>query len=301
VAKVQDNSGNSVVRKFHHDDAGLLRYREEHRSTGYIASIGDWLHLYPLSSDQAFSTPLPHTPAEAREGYKRNTLTGSRPKLCVAKASHVPSLIKEVIALAPNKRWGASGAPAELSKALECRGLTLAADGTMLPITNAGPSAVTPHNVSRSAAKAAPKAAKPSTRNPWGSDTRVTLASPKAPIKQIRKSPDPTEIFESNSFVYFIEARYADKLIAIKIGSAKKPRNRLRALQGGCPIELRIVRCIKGGPSRESEMHQRFRKERMPPIGSLTNRQWSFEWFEPSTRLLNFIKKTLRKEDVGSL
>jgi hypothetical protein len=88
---------------------------------------------------------------------------------------------------------------------------------------------------------------------------------------------------------------------SIKIGSAKKPRNRLRALQGGCPIELRIVRCIKGGPSRESEMHQRFRKERMPPIGSLTNRQWSFEWFEPSTRLLNFIKKTLRKEDAGSL
>jgi hypothetical protein len=43
----------SIVRKFHKDDAGLLRYREKHGSTGYVVSVRDWLHLYPLSSDRA--------------------------------------------------------------------------------------------------------------------------------------------------------------------------------------------------------------------------------------------------------
>lgn len=117
-----------------------------------------------------------------------------------------------------NKRWGASGAHAELSKALANLGRTLAPDGTMVLLTGKVPSVVVPHNVSRSGAKAVSKAAKPSTtRTPPGIANRVTPA------------------FESGSFVYFIEAKYEGKPIFIKIGNAKKPRTRLRALQGACP------------------------------------------------------------------
>jgi hypothetical protein len=279
MVRINDKAtaSNSVVRKFHHDDAGLLRYRQEHRSTGYMVSVGDWLHLYPLSSDTGFRTQRPYTLAETREGYKRNTFSGRNPKFCVSKASHITSLVKEVIARGPaDKRWGASGARAELFKALENLGRTLAPDGSMVPLTAAGPSAVVPHNVSRSAAKTTPKPAKPGSGNP------ITPAT------------------GSDCFVYFVEARYEGKPIFIKIGNAKKPRTRLRALQGACPIELRLMGYIKGGPSREVAIHQQFSKERIPPIGSMTNREWSFEWFKPSTRLRNFIKSTLRKEGVTS-
>jgi hypothetical protein len=222
-------------------------------------------------------------------------------------------LVKEVIArVLPDKRWGASGAPAELSKALESLGLALVSDGSMRPITASGPSGITPHNVPRTPTIAGQAAAMPSTRKRHGNSKPATPVPPATPtsgpavvsvppsIKSIRKSLGATPVVGSASFVYFIEARYEGKPISIKIGTAKKPRNRLRALQGSCPVELRIIGCINGGPSREVEIHQQFKKERLPPIGSITNREWSFEWFESSTRLLNFIKSTLRKEGVAS-
>jgi hypothetical protein len=249
MTKIGDKAtgGNSVVRKFHHDDAGLLRYREKYRNTGYMVSVSDWLHLYPLSSEQGFSTPRPYTPAEASEGYKRNTHT-STPKFCVPKASDIPRLVKEVIAeVPPGKRWGASGSPAELSKALESLGLTLTPDGSMQPITGDGPSAIVPHNRSRSTANAGPRASKPSTWNPLGIGRPGIQTPPARPVAQISKSLGATATFASNSFVYFIEARYEGKSIAVKIGTAKKPRHRLRAMQGACPVELRIIGCVKGG------------------------------------------------------
>jgi hypothetical protein len=201
VANIGDKAArdNGTVKKFHHDDAGLFRYREEHRNMGYMASIGDWLHLYPLSSQQAFRMPRPYTPAEARKGYIGNRLTGSRPKFCVAKASAVPRLIKEVIGLAPGKRWGASGASAELSKALERLGLTLAPDGSMVPLTSDGPLGVVPHNVRRSTPGTGSNAAKPRVRDLRGIDDCIAPRARTGSVTPTPRSPNTPTAYETDT------------------------------------------------------------------------------------------------------
>lgn len=65
--------------------------------------------------------------------------------------------------------------------------------------------------------------------------------------------------------VYFIGGDVG----GIKIGFATSPKQRLRALQCGSPIELRILAVAPGMPADERDYHKRF-----------ADRRLSGEWFE---------------------
>lgn len=57
-------------------------------------------------------------------------------------------------------------------------------------------------------------------------------------------------------FVYFIGA---ETVGAVKIGfSRRHPRGRLKELQTGCPIPLKILAYVEGGPEQELSLHRRF-------------------------------------------
>jgi hypothetical protein len=66
----------------------------------------------------------------------------------------------------------------------------------------------------------------------------------------------------------------------IKIGTAQCAASRLSNLQTASPRELRLFATVPGGRDVEAEMHERFAAERVRG-----------EWFEPSERLLAFIKE----------
>lgn len=65
----------------------------------------------------------------------------------------------------------------------------------------------------------------------------------------------------SQGFIYFIAA--GDKPEWVKIGfTAGDPNARLRALQTGCPLKLRLLRAISAPAAAEAEIHDVLRDER---------------------------------------
>lgn len=88
------------------------------------------------------------------------------------------------------------------------------------------------------------------------------------------------------SFVYFIQSENGG---FIKIGTAEYPVTRMKAMQSGCPIILKILGCIKGDYKRERQIHSQFCDERR-----------HFEWFEPTPRLLAFIEDILLTEGIAA-
>lgn len=69
----------------------------------------------------------------------------------------------------------------------------------------------------------------------------------------------------ASRFVYFV----AGEIGAVKIGSARDAEKRLRDLQCGSPIPLRILATVSGGLKVEAEYHRRFAAHRLHG-----------EWFE---------------------
>lgn len=72
-------------------------------------------------------------------------------------------------------------------------------------------------------------------------------------------------------YVYVVEAENG----LVKIGFASSPKERLRALQTGSPLKLRLRRFLKipDAPVAERGLHERFRKHRVHG-----------EWFSISAR-----------------
>ncbi len=77
--------------------------------------------------------------------------------------------------------------------------------------------------------------------------------------------------------VYFIRADNG----LIKIGKSNNPKERLKALQAGSPLKLRIVKTIPGGMNLEQKLHKYF--DHLRQYG---------EWFKPNKELKEFIKGT---------
>lgn len=76
--------------------------------------------------------------------------------------------------------------------------------------------------------------------------------------------------------VYFIQAKSGG---LIKIGISDKPETRLRSLQSGSPVPLRIVAIIPGGGRMtEASLHERFAASRMHG-----------EWFAPDPDVLAYM------------
>ena len=77
------------------------------------------------------------------------------------------------------------------------------------------------------------------------------------------------------SYIYFIETIDYD---FIKIGISTNVSQRLKSLQSSCPLELRMLRYIKGGPKDEQYLHNRFAKYIVRG-----------EWYCKSKDLMDFI------------
>jgi hypothetical protein len=118
-------TGTALVSVFWDDDAGLLKYRNDHLKTGFMVSVGKWLHMYHLQDEQGFQKK-PHY-----------THTKTLPKVCVASRANIPELIGFVLANLATPldqvQWGASGAADEVEVALHTHNFSLTADGHMVP------------------------------------------------------------------------------------------------------------------------------------------------------------------------
>jgi hypothetical protein len=75
--------------------------------------------------------------------------------------------------------------------------------------------------------------------------------------------------------IYFVQA---DRVGLIKIGFAEDPESRLRELQVGSPVRLRLLRAEEGGREREAALHRRFAHARSHG-----------EWFFPVPDLLAYV------------
>jgi hypothetical protein len=60
--------------------------------------------------------------------------------------------------------------------------------------------------------------------------------------------------------VYFITCREAN---AVKIGSSLEPHARLREVQWGCPLELKLEAVLPGSSAQEFQFHRRFADDRI--------------------------------------
>lgn len=80
-------------------------------------------------------------------------------------------------------------------------------------------------------------------------------------------------------FVYFIAGEDGP----VKIGYSAHPRRRLKALQSGSPLKLRILAQIEGDQADEKEFHRRFQS-----IHS------HGEWFERTDELMAEVSRLAR-------
>jgi hypothetical protein len=119
--------GTALVRVFRDDDAGLLQYRNQNLATGFMVSVGRWLHVYQLQDARGFQK-LPHY-----------TYSKTNHKVCAASRADFPALIGFILANLETPldqvQWGASGAAAadELEAALHANNFSLTADGHIIP------------------------------------------------------------------------------------------------------------------------------------------------------------------------
>jgi hypothetical protein len=80
---------------------------------------------------------------------------------------------------------------------------------------------------------------------------------------------------EGDQSVYFLQAGEDGP---IKIGVTGNLPQRLRSLEAGCPLPLRVLLVVRAGRVTEQAMHQRFHADRL-----------HHEWFRPSSDLLAYI------------
>lgn len=76
-------------------------------------------------------------------------------------------------------------------------------------------------------------------------------------------------------YTYFIQAEEGG---LIKIGTAISPLFRLRTMQTGCPLKLRLIGLTDGDRLFERGLHKKFEGTRVHG-----------EWFEPSEELLALV------------
>lgn len=76
----------------------------------------------------------------------------------------------------------------------------------------------------------------------------------------------------------------------IKIGVSDDPKTRLSSLQVGAENELELLCVINGDSNKEKELHQQFKTE-----------QIRGEWFNPSERLLAFIKENKKSKAINNI
>jgi hypothetical protein len=74
--------------------------------------------------------------------------------------------------------------------------------------------------------------------------------------------------------IYFIQAQNG----LVKIGKSNKPISRLKTLQTGSPIGLKIIKSVPGGMNLEKLIHYYFKKLRK-----------NGEWFRPDYELKGFL------------
>lgn len=86
-----------------------------------------------------------------------------------------------------------------------------------------------------------------------------------------------TETKIKTGFVYFVEAV---GLGAVKIGWAKDVTRRLRSMQSGCPVDLRLLGCFSAVPVDEAMLHAKFAHLRMRR-----------EWFTLSDEISDYVAK----------
>jgi len=84
----------------------------------------------------------------------------------------------------------------------------------------------------------------------------------------------------SARLVYFIEAAGSN---LVKIGSAVSPESRVRTLQTGSPVQLRLLGSTPGGESHERDLHRRFSHLRSHG-----------EWFRSEPELVEHIARAVR-------
>ncbi|HYV34754.1 MAG TPA: GIY-YIG nuclease family protein [Gemmataceae bacterium] len=82
---------------------------------------------------------------------------------------------------------------------------------------------------------------------------------------------------EGGTYIYFVEAVGQDR---IKIGKADDPEARVRQLQTGSAVELRLLAVMTAQPSQEAELHTAFAKERCQG-----------EWFRATEELRGYIAR----------
>jgi len=87
-------------------------------------------------------------------------------------------------------------------------------------------------------------------------------ASPDPPY-QIALPAEP-----GDDWIYFI---HAPEVRRVKIGFSTDPESRLASLQVGSPVELRLIKLIRGNRNEEARLHFRFRDKRLDG-----------EWFDES-------------------
>jgi hypothetical protein len=80
-----------------------------------------------------------------------------------------------------------------------------------------------------------------------------------------------------STYIYFVEAVGQDR---IKIGKADDPETRVRQLQTGSAVELRLLAVTLGQPSLEAELHAAFANDRIQG-----------EWFRASNELRDYIAR----------
>ena len=90
-------------------------------------------------------------------------------------------------------------------------------------------------------------------------------------------------------FVYFIKAFGEQDLLRIKIGSSHDPKARLRALQVGSPVKLRLMGTIKCKSDSHAKSVERFAHN----IFSKQRRKG--EWFHLSIKHLKQMESLIQK------
>lgn len=91
-------------------------------------------------------------------------------------------------------------------------------------------------------------------------------------IKQLQPKSYPADRCVG-AFVYFIHAGDL-----VKIGTAKSIKNRMRALQSGCPHPMMLVHFVAGSKSTERKFHKMFSHHRR-----------HLEWFSLDGDLLDYL------------
>lgn len=89
-------------------------------------------------------------------------------------------------------------------------------------------------------------------------------------------------------YVYFIQDE--DEIGLIKIGKADNVEHRLKSLQVGCPMKLKVLAAVSGGAKLEAKLHQKFQHCRERG-----------EWFNPVPELKRLIGLVITGNRVEAL